>query len=92
MSIANRKLKAGTKLIATYKGKVHTAEVLKTDDGMRYRLKNGREFQSLSSAGSAIMGGTACNGRRFWSLASEGAGKRTPAKRQRQKAGDTKAT
>ena len=69
MSIENRNLKAGTKLVARYKGKEHTAEVVKTDDGLRYRLKDGREFKSPSSAGSAVMGGKACNGWKFWSIA-----------------------
>ncbi len=71
MSIENRDLKAGTKLVARYKGQQHTAEVGETEAGVRYRLEDGREFKSPSSAGSAIMGGTACNGWRFWSLAGE---------------------
>jgi hypothetical protein len=33
-----------------------------------YRLEDGREFRSPSSAASAVMGGTAANGWRFWSL------------------------
>ncbi len=69
MSIENRDLKAGTKLVARYKGKEYTAEVVKTEEGLRYRLEDGREFKSPSSAGSAVMGGSACNGWRFWSLA-----------------------
>lgn len=69
MSIANRKLKADTKLVARYKGKEHTAEVVETDDGLRFRLKDGREVRSPSSAGSAVMGGKACNGWKFWSIA-----------------------
>ena len=68
MAIEDRNLKAGTKLVARYKGTIYHAEVVKTKDGLRYRL-NGKEFKSLSSAGSAIMGGSACNGWRFWSLA-----------------------
>lgn len=40
--------------------------------GLRYRLEDGREFRSLSSAGSAVMGGIACNGWRFWSVADGG--------------------
>ncbi len=69
MSIENRDLKAGTKLVARYKGKEYTAEVVKTEEGLRYRLEDRREFKSPSSAGSAVMGGSACNGWRFWSLA-----------------------
>jgi hypothetical protein len=58
MSIKDRDLKPGTKLVARYKGQEHTAEVVKTD---------GREFKSPSSAGSAVTG-HACNGWAFWSL------------------------
>jgi hypothetical protein len=39
-----------------------SAEVVKTDDGIRYRLDDGRKFKSPSAAGSAVMGGKACNG------------------------------
>ncbi len=77
MSIENRNLRGGTKLVARYKGKDYSAEVVKTKDGLRYRLEDGREFKSPSSAGSAVMGGSACNGWRFWTLASEAA-KKTP--------------
>ena len=69
MSIEDRNLAVGTKLVAQYKGKEYTAEVVKTEEGIRYRLEDGREFKSPSSAGSAAMGGSACNGWRFWSLA-----------------------
>ena len=71
MSIEDRNLKAGTKLVASYKGTEYTAEVLKTKDGLRYRLEGDREFKSPSSAGRAVMGGSACNGWRFWTVASE---------------------
>ncbi len=69
MSIEDRNLAVGTKLVARYKGKEYAAEVVKTEEGVRYRLEDGREFKSPSSAGSAVMGGSACNGWRFWSLA-----------------------
>jgi hypothetical protein len=69
MSIEDRNLAPGTKLVARYKGKEYAAEVVKTEEGVRYRLEDGREFKSPSSAGSAVMGGSACNGWRFWSLA-----------------------
>lgn len=71
MSIENRDLKPGTKLVARYKGREHTCEVMGTEAGIRYRLADGREFKSPSSAGSVVMGGTACNGWRFWSIAGE---------------------
>lgn len=85
MSIENRNLKAGTKLVARYKGKEHTAEVVKTEDGLRYRLSDGQEFKSPSSAGSAVMGGAACNGWRFWTVAGDAAkaAKKAPAKKRK---------
>ena len=53
-----------------------TCEVVQTDDatpgsaqsGIRYRLDDGTEHKSPSSAGKAAMSGVACNGWRFWSL------------------------
>jgi hypothetical protein len=63
------KLEPGTVLVARYKGAEHRAEVVGGEDGKTlYRLADGREFKSPSSAGSAVMGGVACNGWRFWSL------------------------
>ena len=63
------KLEPGTVLVAKYKGAEHRAEVVIGAEGKtRYRLEDGREFKSPSSAGSAVMGGVACNGWRFWSL------------------------
>lgn len=60
---------AGTTLVARYKGTRYTTEVITGDDGrLRYRLADGREFTSPSAAGSAVMGGPACNGWRFWSV------------------------
>ena len=84
MSIENRNLKAGTKLVARYKGTEYAVEVVKTKDGIRYQLEDGREFKSPSSAGSAVMGGNACNGWRFWTLASEAA-KKPAAKKAKDK-------
>ena len=86
MAIEDRSLKAGTKLVARYKGKEHTAEVVETEEGLRYRLEDGREFKSPSSAGSAIMGGSACNGWRFWSVAGTEAAKPKAAKKAAKKA------
>lgn len=68
MAIIDRNLKAGTRLVARYKKTLHTCEVAETDEGIRYQLADGRLFKSPSSAGSAVMGGVACNGWRFWSL------------------------
>jgi len=71
MPIENGELTAGTRLVARYKGRDYSAEVVETEEGLRYRLEDGREFKSPSSAGSAIMGGKACNGWRLWSLTGD---------------------
>jgi Restriction Enzyme Adenine Methylase Associated len=64
-----KNLAAGTKLLVRYKGEQHTAAVVSGEDGkIRFRLADGREFKSPSAVGSAVMGGVACNGWRFWSL------------------------
>ncbi len=64
-----RKLVAGSRLVAKYKGLEHTADVLVGTDGkLRFRLADGSEFTSPSAAGRAVMGGIACNGWHFWSL------------------------
>lgn len=63
------KLEPGTILVAKYKGAEHTAEVIADEEEKAgYRLADGREFKSPSAAGKAVMGGTACNGWRFWSV------------------------
>ncbi len=74
-------LAVGTRLVARYKHEEHTAEVVTDVDGRtRYRLADGREFKSPSAAGSAVMGGQACNGWRWWSVeGSAGALKMKPA-------------
>jgi hypothetical protein len=70
MPIENRNLAVGTRLVARYKKEEHWATVVEGEKGgLRYRLDDGQEFKSLSSAGSAVMGGVACNGWRFWSVA-----------------------
>ena len=82
MPIADRKLKPGTVLVARYKGEEHRAEVVKTKEGLRYKLKDGREFKSPSSAGAAVKGGgKTCDGWEFWSV--EG-GPAVPPRAQRK--------
>ncbi len=86
MSIDNRNpstglrtgLKPGTRLVARYKGQQYSAQIVQTDKGLRYQLTDGRQFKSPSAAGSAIIGGTACNGWRFRTLAEEAAQARKP--------------
>ena len=63
------KLAGGTRLTARYKGVEHVAEVVMDERKTRYRLADGQEFKSPSAAGSAVMGGVACNGWRWWSIA-----------------------
>ena len=68
MPLENRDLEPGTTLVARYKKAERTCEVVQTDEGIRYRLDDGTEHRSPSSAGKQAMGGVACNGWRFWSL------------------------
>ncbi len=79
MPITDRNLKPGTRLTARYKKKVYAAEVIGGKDGkVRFRLADGREFDSPSAAGKGVMGGVACNGWRFWSLGNGGAPTEAP--------------
>ena len=71
MPITNRNLEPGTRLVATYKKARHTCEVAATDDGKLVFRYDGKDYKSPSSAGSAVMGGTACNGWRFWTIEGE---------------------
>jgi hypothetical protein len=78
MPIENRELAAGTRLVARYKKQDRTCEVVETADGLRYRLDDGTEHRSPSSAGKAAMDGVACNGWRFWSIEGTEPPKREP--------------
>jgi hypothetical protein len=78
MPLENRKLKTGTLLYARYKGTERTCEVVQTADGLRYRLDDGREFASPSSAGKAAMDDVSCNGWKFWSIKGTARTKREP--------------
>jgi len=89
--IENRKLRPGTKLVGRHKGREHRAEVVTGEKGeVRYRLSDGREFKTPSGAGSAVMGGVACNGWRFWTVA--GAKDAKPTKASTKKGGTTSGT
>ncbi len=69
MPIENRDLPAGTRLVATYKKQAFVCTVEAEDDGkLAFVLEDGKRYKSPSSAGSAVMGGSACNGWRFWSV------------------------
>ncbi len=78
MPIEDRKLEAGTRLVARYKKQDRTCEVVETTEGLRYRLDDGTEHRSPSSAGKAAMDGVACNGWRFWSVEGTEKPKREP--------------
>ena len=82
MPLESRDLAAGTTLAARYKKQERTCEVVQTDDGVRYRLDDGTEHKSPSSAAKAVMGGIAANGWRFWSLQ----GDLLPARKAKPKA------
>jgi hypothetical protein len=78
MPIEDRELAAGTVLVARYKKQDRTCKVVETADGPRYRLDDGTEHKSPSSAGKAAMGGVACNGWHFWSVEGTEKPKREP--------------
>jgi len=70
MSIKDRNLKPGTKLVARYHKQSFSCEVVEGEGGkLRYRLSDGREFKSPSAAGMAITG-HACDGWVFWNVAT----------------------
>ena len=72
MAIANRDLPVGTRLVADYKKTRYVCVVEAGEEGQTlFALEDGRKFKSPSAAGSAVMGGTACNGWRFWAIEGE---------------------
>ena len=70
MAIEDRNLTVGTRLVANYRKQAHACTVEKRDEGggFLFVLEDGRKFKSASSAASALMGGKAVNGWRFWSV------------------------
>jgi hypothetical protein len=75
--IENRELAVGARLVARYRKQDRTCEVVETSDGQCYRLDDGTEHKSPSSAGKAVTGG-ACNGWVFWSVEGTEKPKREP--------------
>ena len=85
MALNDRNPAAGTQLAARYKKELYRCTVVETEGGLRFRLydfskvetgyqrQTGStvDFKTPSAAGAAVLGGMACNGWRFWSLASE---------------------
>ena len=72
MAVVKMEFSTGTVLVARYKKQPYRLSVVATEQGVRFRLEDGREFKSLSAAGSHLMGGKAVNGWRFWTLEGEG--------------------
>ena len=73
MAIENRNLEVGAKLVAHYKKETYHALVIAAEDAkVRYTLtpNDGKEYQSLSSLGTAVTG-KACNGWAFWSVGND---------------------
>ena len=70
MAIEDRNLTVGTRLVANYRKQANACMVEKADEGegVRFVPEDGRKFKSASSAASAVMGGKAVNGWRFWSV------------------------
>ena len=72
MTIEDRALAPGTKLVGTYKKTSYICEVVTTpEEETRFQLADGRLFSSPSSAAKAVMNGISANGWRFWSRAGE---------------------
>jgi hypothetical protein len=69
MTIENRDLPVGTKLVGTHKKTAYICEVVVTPEGeTRFQLEDGRLFKSPSSAAKAVMNGISANGWRFFSI------------------------
>ena len=70
MAIEDRNLTVGTRLVANYRKQAHACMVEKAEEGegVLFVLEGARKFKSPSSAASAVMGGKAVNGWRFWSI------------------------
>ncbi|GEM_PF-648504 len=85
MALNDRNPIAGTQLAARYKKELYRCTVVETEGGLRFRLcdftkvetgyqrqtGSAVDFKTPSAAGAAVLGGMACNGWRFWTLASE---------------------
>jgi hypothetical protein len=71
MPIEDRNLRIGARLVANYKKQTYVCKVeaaAEGEEGIAFVLEDGKRFKSPSAAGSAVMGGKAVNGWRFWSL------------------------
>ena len=72
MAIEDRNLTVGTRLVANYRKQAHVCMVEKAEEGeaILFLLEDGKRYKSASAAASAVMGGKAVNGWRFWSVQS----------------------
>jgi hypothetical protein len=87
VTIDNRNLTRGTKLVARYKGQEYACTVVQREEGIRYHVPaHGGFHKSLSAAGSAVTG-AACNGWRFWSVKGSKAAEPAPAKAEAEPEG-----
>ena len=70
MAIEDRNLTVGTRLVANYRKQAVACKVEKREEGdkLAFVLEDGKRYRSPSSAASAVMGGKAVNGWRFWSV------------------------
>jgi hypothetical protein len=83
MPIENRNLEIRTRLVATYKKQAYVCTVEAGEEGKTVFALDGKTYSSPSAAGSAVMGGVACNGWRFWSIEGQETPKtEKPAKRE----------
>ena len=74
MPIENRALTAGTILVAKYKKETRTCEIVEEGGETRFKLPGDEKlYKSPSAAASAVMGGIAANGWKFWSVEGEAA-------------------
>jgi hypothetical protein len=83
MAIENRELAVGTRLVASYKKVQYVCTVEEEEGKQVFVLEDGKRFKSPSSAASAVMGGSAANGWRFWSLEGEASTSATKGLRAR---------
>ncbi len=70
LAVSHEELIAGTRLVATLKGKTHEAIIVAGDTGKPEIEFGGKRYTSLSAAGSAAVG-YAVNGWKFWQRAEE---------------------
>jgi hypothetical protein len=75
--------------VAKYRKQAFVCSVEEDEEGKRTYVVDGKAFTSPSAAGSHVMGGTACNGWRFWSV--EGEDPAANEKPAQPKANSTKA-